>query len=83
MVKGISKNVILLKPADNKLFEQAIFILRDGSKQVSDEMLLKEAGVIASGRYRKKKGSALLYTLLGGLFGALITVALFYLLPIL
>lgn len=83
MVKGISKNVILLKPADNKLFEQAIFILRDGTKKVSDEMLLKEAGVIASGRYRKKKGIAVLHALLGGLLGALITVAIFRLLPIL
>ena len=29
MVKGISKQVILLRHPDTKLFEQAIFILRE------------------------------------------------------
>lgn len=43
MVKGISRQVIVVQSPDPKLFEQAIFILKDGQKGVSDETLLKEA----------------------------------------
>ena len=45
MVKGISRQVILVQNPDPKLFEQAIFILRDEAvaQGVTDEQLLKEA----------------------------------------
>ena len=43
MVKGISRQVILVRSPEKKLFEQAIFILRDDAKEVTEEMLLKEA----------------------------------------
>ena len=43
MVKGISRQVILVHSPDRKLFEQAIFILRDDAKDVTEEALLKEA----------------------------------------
>ena len=45
MVKGISRQVIVVHSPDPKLFEQAIFILKDDavSQGVSDEMLLREA----------------------------------------
>lgn len=43
MVKGISRQVIVVHSPDPKLFEQAIFILKDGQKGVSDDALLKEA----------------------------------------
>ncbi len=46
MVKGNSRQVIVVRPTDQKLFEQAIFILRDGAVRpegISDEALLKEA----------------------------------------
>ncbi len=43
MVKGISKQVILVQSPDPKLFDQAIFILKDGAVGISDEALLKEA----------------------------------------
>lgn len=43
MVKGISRQVILVRSPDRKLFEQAIFILRDDAGEVTEEMLLKEA----------------------------------------
>ena len=49
MVKGISKQVIVVQAPDAKLFEQAIFILRSreqGNAGVTDEMLLKEANQI-------------------------------------
>ena len=45
MVKGTSRQVIVVQGAEPKLFEQAIFILRDNAvgKGISDEALLKEA----------------------------------------
>ena len=45
MVKGNSRQVIVVNAPDQKLFEQAIFILRDSAvgEGVSDEALLREA----------------------------------------
>jgi hypothetical protein len=45
MVKGVSRQVIVVQSPDRKLFEQAIFILRDDpSRQgITEEMLLREA----------------------------------------
>ena len=43
MVKGISRQVILVQSPDKKLFEQAIFILRDDAVGVTEEQLMKEA----------------------------------------
>ncbi len=45
MVKGISRQVIVVHSPEPKLFEQAIFILKDGAvgQGVTDELLLKEA----------------------------------------
>lgn len=45
MVKGISRQVIVVHSPDPKLFEQAIFILKDGAvgQGISEDDLLKEA----------------------------------------
>ncbi len=45
MVKGISRQVIVVHSPDPKLFEQAIFILKDDAVEqgISDEILLREA----------------------------------------
>ena len=46
MVKGISRQVIVVQSPDQKLFDQAIFILNDnavGKEGITDEMLLKTA----------------------------------------
>ncbi len=43
MVKGISRQVIVVEAPEPKLFEQAIFILRRDAKDVTDEELIKEA----------------------------------------
>ena len=46
MVKGISRQVIVVHSPDKKLFEQAIFILNENAMcngTITDEMLLKEA----------------------------------------
>ena len=58
MVKGISKQVIVVHNPEEKLFDQAIFILRDdavGADGITDEMLLKEARRIISNPAEKKK----------------------------
>ncbi len=45
MVKGTSRQVIVVSSPDKKLFDQAIFILKEDAplRGVTDEMLLKEA----------------------------------------
>ena len=46
MVKGISRQVIVVQAPEPKLFEQAIFILKEealGQEGVTDEELMKEA----------------------------------------
>ena len=43
MVKGISKQVIVVHSPEPKLFEQAIFILKEEAQGITDEQLLKEA----------------------------------------
>ena len=58
MVKGISRQVILVHSPDPKLFEQAIFILKDEAveKGITEEDLLKEAqSLIRPGQGRKRK----------------------------
>ena len=59
MVKGTSRQVIVVNGTEEKLFDQAIFILRDsavGEGGVSDEALLREArGYLeVPGRRRRK-----------------------------
>ena len=55
MVKGISRQVIVVHSPDPKLFEQAIFILREDTKQVTDEMLIKQAKQAIRGAVPVKK----------------------------
>ena len=50
MVKGISRQVIVVEAPEPKLFDQAIFILKDNMGEgVTDEALLKEAQKAISG----------------------------------
>ena len=57
MVKGISRQVIVVHSPEPRLFEQAIFILKDGAVNkggVTDDALLQEARrLMGSGRKRK------------------------------
>ncbi len=68
MVKGISKQVIVLNAPEQKLFEQAIFILKEDTTGVTDEILMKEAKkLIATGAGgRKEKLLGPLWALGGG-----------------
>ena len=45
MVKGISRQVIVVHGPDPKLFEQAIFILKEDAvgEGITEEMLMKQA----------------------------------------
>ena len=45
MVKGISRQVIVVQSPEPKMFEQAIFILKDDAvgEGITDDALLKEA----------------------------------------
>lgn len=56
MVKGISKQVIVVQSPDKELFDQAIFILRDEAvnKGITEDLLLKEAKktICSSGKKR-------------------------------
>lgn len=58
MVKGNSKQVIVVHSPDQKLFEQAIFILKDGAvgpNGVTDEALLKEARQVIRTPHGKRR----------------------------
>lgn len=55
MVKGISRQVILVHSPETDIFEQAIFILKDNADAVTDEMLLKEAKRIINSPKTKRK----------------------------
>ena len=57
MVKGVSRQVIVVHSPDPKLFDQAIFILKDEAvgQGITEEALLKEAQQVIRGPFKKKK----------------------------
>ena len=70
MVKGISRQVIMVPSPDQKLFEQAIFILKDSAVEegITDEVLLKEARqAIRGAAIQDKKGQRILWAAAGAL----------------
>ena len=77
MVKGISRQVILVHGPDPKLFEQAIFILKDSavSDGVSEDTLVKEAEKIIRSGAADKKRLPLLFCAFWAGVGALLTGA--------
>ena len=76
MVKGISKQVIVVNSQDKKLFEQAIFILSDEAvrgKGVTDEMLLREAKRMIGSQNHTPKRKGLIYPIGFSAAGAVAT----------
>ena len=76
VVKGISRQVIVVHSPDQKLFDQAIFILKDeavGKEGVTDEMLLKAANKLLSSAPQNKKLSLASYGAVWACAGALVT----------
>ena len=57
MVKGISKQVIVVQSPDRDLFDQAIFILKDEAvgQGITEELLLKEAQRTINSSVKKVK----------------------------
>lgn len=58
MVKGVARQVIVVQSPDRKLFEQAIFILREDADRhsLTEEMLLQEAKKAARSKNRQRYG---------------------------
>ena len=87
LVKGISRRAIVVRAPDPRLFEQAIFLLREDAlsqEGVSADQVLAEARQVAAGYIRRNSGlgrrlSRLMplgYAALGGgLVGAVWAVA--------
>ncbi len=74
MVKGTSRQVILVHSPEPKLFEQAIFILKDDAvgEGITEEALMKEAQMVLKGK--DKPGQHLyLYGAAWAAGGALVT----------
>ena len=75
MVKGISRQVILVQSPEPKLFEQAIFILKEDAVQegITDDLLLKEAQAILRSGEGKNRRHIYLYGAVWAAGGALLT----------
>ncbi len=74
MVKGISRQVIVVESPEPKLFEQAIFILKDDvGEGITDEALLKEAQQAMSGSRSGKKRHFYLYGAVWAAAGSILT----------
>ena len=76
MVKGISRQVIVVQSPEPKMFEQAIFILKEDAvgEGVTDDALLQEARQVIHGYDRaSKKRHFYLYGAVWATGGALLT----------
>lgn len=76
MVKGISRQVIVVQSPEPQLFEQAIFILKDDAvgEGITDEQLLKEAKLaIHNGGKLEKTRQLYFYGAAWATGGALLT----------
>ncbi len=61
MVKGITRQVILVKSPDPKLFEEAIFIVKEEAMNregVGPDQVLREARQAANGYLKQGKGGS-------------------------
>ena len=75
MVKGISRQVIVVQSPGQELFEQAIFILKDKAigEGITDELLMKEAQQAMKTCRPEKKRHLYLYGAVWAAGGALLT----------
>ncbi len=90
MVKGVTRRVILVKSPDRRLFEQAIFIVREGAfntEGVTAQQVLAEAQRVADGYVRRNTPlgrllqhiGAPVYAILGALAASLVWCAFLFL----
>ena len=76
MVKGISKQVIVVHSQDRKLFDEAIFILSDDAikgEGITNDMLLKEAKKLIQHPSVKTGKHGILHKILFAAAGASVT----------
>ena len=76
MVKGISRQVIVVYAPEPKLFEQAIFILKEDALNqdgVTDDLLLQEAKKLIRTSGDGKKRKLFLYGPVWACMGAMLT----------
>ena len=74
MVKGISRQVIVVNAPDPRLFDQAIFILKDDiGEGVTEEILLKEARQVIQNSTSRRKHHIWLYGAFWACCGAAVT----------
>lgn len=79
MVKGITRQVVWVKGNDEKLFEEAFFLVKDEAihkGEITEERLLKEAKELCS---NSKQKILFVRKILWAFYGA-ITVGMFWLL---
>ena len=48
MVKGVSRQVVVVKPPQSRLFEEVIFILKEDARRIEEGQILKEACTVAN-----------------------------------
>ena len=88
LVRGTNRRVIVVRSPDPKLFEEAIFILKEDAKTPQDPELVMEQASRAAGDYLKKcgvppvrkrrRGRVLLVTLLSLVLTAAALAAVWY-----
>ena len=80
MVKGVSRQVIVVHAPEPKLFEQAIFILKDNMGEgITEDQLMKEAQKAIQGNLSGKKRHFYLYGAFWAAGGAMLTGFLWWL----
>ncbi len=77
MVKGVAKQVIVVRQPDRRLFEQAIFIVKEDAFEggVTAQQVLSEAERVAKGyvkRGRQERRSGAAWGVLGAALGAIL-----------
>ncbi len=82
MVKGISRQVIVVHAPEPKMFEQAIFILKDealGQGGVTEDALLREANRLISNAHTARRTKGFLAGPVWACGGAMLTGAIWLL----
>lgn len=67
MVKGISRQVIVVQSPQTQHFEQAIFILKENAQGITDDMLMKEAKSLLHSSGPNKRFSGPVWACIGAL----------------